>query len=199
MQKNSNRRAIISAAIATCMATLAGSAKAVEPVDPSGTWLTEDGRARVRVERCGTKLEQICGYIVWMKDAADAKGQPYRDKYNPDPAKRSRAILGHQFIMGLVPRAVGRFDGEIYNAEDGRSYQVSLRREAPDRLTVKGCMLSLFCATQTWMLTNDVLPGQLVGMTGDPDGPRAEQEWAQVTQVKRTTTSRPVKCPPRSC
>lgn len=54
--------------------------------DPLGTWLTEDGRARVRVERCGAMADRVCGYIVWMKETADAKGQPFRDRLNPDPA-----------------------------------------------------------------------------------------------------------------
>jgi hypothetical protein len=128
-----------------------------------------------------------------LKNPANSKGEPYADHYNPDPAKRARPLLGHQLIMGLVPRAVGHFDGAIYNAENGRSYQISLSREAPNRLKIKGCMLALLCATETWTLTTDVLPGQLVGMTGDPNGPRADKEWAQVSQVKPTTTPKSTK------
>ncbi|UTD26559.1 DUF2147 domain-containing protein [Bradyrhizobium sp. WD16] len=187
------RRLTLRVAVAASLAGFAPLAGAVEPADPSGTWLTEDGRARIRVERCGANLDQACGYIVWMKNPVDARGEPYKDHYNPDPAKRLRPILGHQLIMGLMPRAVGRFDGEIYNAENGKSYQISLWREAPDRLKIKGCMLSLLCATETWNRTADVLPGQLVGMTGDPNGPRADKEWAQVSQVKPSTPSKAAK------
>jgi len=32
----------------------------------------------------------------------------------------------------------GRFGGEIYNAEDGRTYGVTIWRETLDRLKVKG-------------------------------------------------------------
>ncbi len=74
-------RMIVYAALA-CLMALAGPVNAAGPADPSGTWLTEDGRARIRLERCGPKQEQICGYIVWMKDPADAKGQPLRDQSN---------------------------------------------------------------------------------------------------------------------
>ena len=104
--------------------------------DPSGTWVTEDGRARVRLEGCGATQERICGYIVWTKDQTDPKGQPYRDSNSPDQEKRSRLLLGHQLIMGAKPTSEGRFEGEIYNAEDGKSYSVSFWRESADRLKV---------------------------------------------------------------
>lgn len=185
-------RMIVRVALAASQMAVGGPSSAASPADPSGTWLTEDGRARVRIERCGPKLEQICGYIVWMKDAMDANGQPARDQNNPDLAKRSRPVLGHQLILGLKRSWSGRFDGEIYNAENGKSYEISLWREATD-LKVKGCMLSVFCATQTWTQTMDALPGQLVGMTGDPNGPKAEKEWAQATQAKPPTTARAAK------
>jgi uncharacterized protein (DUF2147 family) len=181
--------------IAACQVALAGPGAAATPTDPSGTWLTEDGRARVRIERCGAKLEQICGYVVWMKEPADANGQPLRDQNNPDLAKRSRPLLGHQLILGLRPSPEGHFDGQIYNAENGKSYEISVSRGATD-LKVKGCMLSVFCASQTWTQTMNALPGQLVGMTGDPTGPRADKEWAppiQVTQAKPPTVAKAAK------
>lgn len=177
----------------------AGLTAAVEPgiaastTDPRGTWLTEDGRARIRIERCGTTLEQVCGYIVWMKEPADARGQPVVDRQNPDLAKRSRPVLGHQLLMGLAPISGGRFAGQIYNAENGKSYAISLWRETPDMLKVKGCMLSVFCATQSWTQTVNVLPGQLVGMTGDPTGPRPDKEWAQETRAKPAAAAKIAK------
>jgi uncharacterized protein (DUF2147 family) len=172
--------------------TIVGIGNAASLADPSGTWLTEDGRARVRIERCPAKLEQICGYVVWMKEPIDANGQPLKDQNNPDAAKRSRPLLGHQLMMGLKPGADGRFDGPIYNAENGKSYQVSLRREATD-LKVKGCMLSILCASQTWTQTMNALPGQLVGMTGDPTGPKADKEWALAAQPKPATILKAAK------
>ena len=175
-------RIVTRSAIALCQVVLAGPGAAATPIDPSGTWLTEDGRARVRIERCGAKAEQVCGYVVWMKETADASGQPLRDQNNPDVAKRSRPLLGHQLIMGLKPSPEGYFNGQIYNAENGKSYEISLSRGGTD-LKVKGCMLSVFCASQTWTQTTNALPGQLVGMTGDPTGPKADKEWAQATQM----------------
>jgi uncharacterized protein (DUF2147 family) len=160
----------------------AGHAAAGTP-DPTGTWLTEDGRARIRIEYCGPSLQQVCGYVVWMKTATDAQGQPARDASNPDPAKRVRLLLGHQLILGLKPAPDGRFAGQIYDAESGKLHAISLWRATPDRLSIRGCMLGLLCAMQTWKQTTDVMPGQLVGMTGDPNGPRADREWAHVSEI----------------
>jgi uncharacterized protein (DUF2147 family) len=182
-------RMVVRVAVAVCHMAVVGPGNAASPADPSGTWRTEDGRARVRIERCGAKLEQVCGYIVWMNEPADAKGQPVRDRNNPDIAKRDRPVLGHQLIMGLKPASPGRFDGQIYNAENGKSYDISLWRETRD-LKVRVCMLSVLCSTQTWTQTMDALPGQLVGMTGDLNGPKPDKEWAQAPQSKPPTVAR---------
>ncbi|WP_347339826.1 DUF2147 domain-containing protein [Bradyrhizobium aeschynomenes] len=123
----------------------------------------EDGRARIRIERCGATPDRICGYIVWMKETADAKGQPFRDRLNPDASKRGRLLLGHQMLLGLKLNTDGRHAGEVYNAEDGKTYRVSIWREGPGMLAVKGCLMGLFCATQGWVQVTDLLPGQLVG------------------------------------
>jgi uncharacterized protein (DUF2147 family) len=166
------------------MSSAGGHAEVAAPADPVGTWLVEDGRARIRLERCGSARDRICGYIVWMKDAVDARGQPYRDSQNPDPDKRARALLGHQLLMGLQATPDGQFAGDIYNAENGKFYSVSLWRESSERLKLKGCLIKLLCLTQTWQRTFDVQPGQLVGLTGDLNGPRADQEWAAVPGPK---------------
>ncbi|MBR1205902.1 MULTISPECIES: DUF2147 domain-containing protein [unclassified Bradyrhizobium] len=173
-------RLFLRSLVAAILMSSTGHAEVIASSDPSGTWLTEDGRARIRLERCGTARDRICGFIVWMKDPLDPRGQPFRDSFNPDPDKRTRALLGHQLILGLKLSPEGRFDGDIYNAEDGKSYSVSLWRDASDRLKLRGCLLKLLCQTQTWTQTFDAQPGQLVGLTGDAGGPRADREWASL-------------------
>ncbi|WP_316195964.1 MULTISPECIES: DUF2147 domain-containing protein [unclassified Bradyrhizobium] len=171
-------RVVLRLALSMLLSVAEGRGQAATVSDPGGTWLTEDGRARVRLERCGAAPERICGYVVWMKELVDSRGQPFRDRLNPDPAKRPRALLGHQILLGLKPTADGRYAGEVYNAEDGKTYGVSVWRDSPGRLAVKGCLLGLFCATQSWTQTRDAAPGQLLGPTGDPTGPVADPEWA---------------------
>ncbi len=72
------------------LAALAGPARAATPVDPSGTYLTEDGRARVRLEKCGAANDRLCGYVVWLKVPLTDKGEPRVDFKNPDPKKQAR-------------------------------------------------------------------------------------------------------------
>ncbi|ACK52321.1 conserved hypothetical protein [Methylocella silvestris BL2] len=176
-QKSLVRRAPVCVILAG-IAFGVGSGNAASPADPSGAWLTEDGRARIRIEPCGAKQGEICGYVVWMKISLDAKGRPLQDEKNPDPAKRYRPVLGRQLIAGRKTSSEGHFEGQIYNADDGKTYEISLWREA-DILKVRGCLLSVLCATQSWTETRDVLPGQLAGATGDPTGPRPNTEPAR--------------------
>jgi uncharacterized protein (DUF2147 family) len=178
MQRSKFSPRLIQCAVLAAMPFFAGGSSAASTVDPSGTWLTEDGRARVRVEYCGPQQEQVCGYLVWAKQPSDTSGRPFIDAENPDREKRSRPTLGHQMILGLKPNANARFEGPLYNADNGKSYDISIWRAGPSELRVKGCMLAILCGSQTWTLVTDVAPGQLSGPTGSPNGPRPDKEWA---------------------
>jgi uncharacterized protein (DUF2147 family) len=148
------------------------------PKDPSGVWLTEDGRARIRIEKCLTRSDRVCGYVVWLKTPLDDKGQPRVDFKNTDAKKRSRPSLGHQLIMGLKPNADDHYEGQIYNSEDGKLYDVSIWTDEPNELSVRGCLLGFLCGSQTWSRKTDVLPGQMTAATNAPGGPRPDAEWA---------------------
>lgn len=158
----------------------AGTALAA-PADPSGTWLTEDGRARIRIEKCGATQENLCGYVVWLKVPLNDEGKPRIDFKNPDAKKRERPSLGHQLIMGLKPNADDRYEGQIYNSEDGKKYDVTIWLEDQASLSVKGCLIAFLCKTQTWNRKTDVASGQLPGPTGGPNGPTPDPEWASRT------------------
>jgi uncharacterized protein (DUF2147 family) len=156
----------------------AGPSSAAPARDPSGTWVTEDGRARIRVEKCGPSMGNLCGYVVWMKVAEGDDPAAKRDVKNPDPRKRGRSVLGHQLIMGLNPNEEGRYVGKIYNNEDGKSYDVTVWSEQPGTLSVKGCLVAFLCSTQTWTRATTPAPGQLAAATGAPGGPQPDPEWA---------------------
>lgn len=144
--------------------------------DPTGTWLTEDGRARVRTEPCGLDPARLCGYVVW-RNPKDDKAQGSLDKANPDPRRQARPLLGHQMILGLKPED-GRYAGTIYNGDNGKSYAVSIWSETPGELSVRGCLLAVLCGTQTWTRVIGAEPGQLQAATDAPGGPRSDPEWA---------------------
>lgn len=145
--------------------------------DPTGTWQTEDGRARVRTERCGADPSRLCGYIVWGSKPLDEDGKPKIDKHNPDPTRKARPQLGHQMLLGLTRNGDGRHEGKIYDGDSGKSYDVEVWSDQSSALSVKGCML-VFCSSQSWKRVTDVVPGQLQGATDTPGGPRSDPEWA---------------------
>ena len=130
-------------------------AAAEAPKDPSGTWLTGDGRAKIRVDRCGPGQSLVCGKVVWLKVPNTDAGAPRTDSKNPDPKKRARPVIGLQLIDGLKPDEE-KYSGELYNIEEGKVYQVSMERESASELTISGCMLKVLCGSQTWTRVPDV-------------------------------------------
>ncbi|MCJ2077510.1 DUF2147 domain-containing protein [Methylobacterium sp. E-016] len=174
---------------AMVLAMLSGIAHAATPADPSGTWLTEDGRARIRVEKCGPSNKSLCGYVVWLKVPLNDKGQPRVDFKNPDASKQTRASLGHQLIMGLKPNADAHYEGKIYNSEDGKSYDVTIWSDTPEELTVRGCLIAFLCKSQTWNRVTDVVAGQMTGPTNGPGGPRTDPEYMAAKPASTGSTA----------
>jgi uncharacterized protein (DUF2147 family) len=121
--------------------------------DPSGTWLTEGGKSQIRLAHCG---EALCGRIQWLKEPSDPTGKPKRDIRNPDPGKRDRPIIGADILMGMKPgETADQWAGDIYNPEDGKTYQARLTLQDARTLQVKGCVLGgLICKSQAWSRVN---------------------------------------------
>jgi uncharacterized protein (DUF2147 family) len=117
-----------------------------------GVWLSEDGGTKVHLANCGGKL---CGTVVWLKEPNDEKtGKPKTDKLNPDPSKRARPMLGLRVVNGLAPNGPDNWSGSIYNADDGNTYQASMKVHGPRTARVQGCVLGILCKNQIWTRTN---------------------------------------------
>ncbi len=131
---------------------LAGSEDALA-ADPMGMWLTQTGTSRIRVADCGGAL---CGTIVWLKEPNDPDtGKPKTDKNNSDAAKRSRPLIGTQIVLGMKPASAGKWTGQVYNAEDGKTYSGNLTYAGGNSLQLQGCALGgLVCKSQTWTKAN---------------------------------------------
>lgn len=130
--------------------------------DPTGMWLTEAGKSHVRLAKCG---ERLCATIVWLRDPIDPHtGKPFNDILNADPSKRSRPIIGLQIIgsmRGGVAEA-DQWEGELYNPEDGKTYNGSLKLVDARTITLTGCSYRIFCKSQTWSRISDtVVPGTM--------------------------------------
>ena len=130
-------------------ALLGASPLPASAADPTGTWLTEDGKATVRVADCGGAL---CGTIVALKEPNDPQtGGPKVDKHNADAGKRGRPIVGVQIVTGLKPDGTNKWSGHIYNPEDGKTYAASVTLQNANTIKVRGCILGgIICKTNTW-------------------------------------------------
>jgi uncharacterized protein (DUF2147 family) len=116
-----------------------------------GTWLSSDGGTKVRLSDCGGKL---CGTVVWLHEPADpSTGKPKTDKLNPDPAKRARLMVGLR-VASLAPSGQNTWSGNIYNADDGKTYQASFQVQSQRTAKVQGCVLSVLCKSHIWTRVN---------------------------------------------
>ena len=98
-------RALNTTAIAFCFLTSAALA-----ANPEGNWLSEDGGTKVRISTCGGN--KLCATLVWLDHPIDpATGRPKTDRLNPDPAKRSRPLIGLQVVNALAPSGPNTWSG----------------------------------------------------------------------------------------
>jgi uncharacterized protein (DUF2147 family) len=115
-------------------------------VDATGTWRTEDD-ATVRVTNCGGGL---CATVASLKEPTDPQtGKPKTDINNVDASKRNRPIVGLQIFTALRPDGANKWTGQIYNPEDGKTYDANVALENANTLKVQGCVLFI-CKTKTW-------------------------------------------------
>jgi uncharacterized protein (DUF2147 family) len=115
--------------------------------EPSGIWLTQAGDAKVKVSRCGGGL---CGVVVWLKEPIDpATGKPAINDKNPNPALAKRPMIGLPLFSGTRASGSNKWSGQIYNADDGKSYASNIAVAGPDSLRVEGCVGAL-CGGETW-------------------------------------------------
>lgn len=121
--------------------------------DPKGTWVTENGRSHVKIADCGGAL---CGTIVWLKEPNDPEtGKPKTDKNNVDAGQRNRPLIGVSVFSGMKPNGGSKWSGQVYNAEDGKTYSGNLMEQGPNAVRLEGCAMGgLICKGQNWTRTN---------------------------------------------
>jgi uncharacterized protein (DUF2147 family) len=139
-------------AVALCVSAAAlmtiSSSKMAAAAEALGTWYTGDKESQVRIVNCGGAL---CGTLVWLKEPNDpATGRPKTDKHNADASKQNRPLLGAPIVLAMKPNGPGQWNGEVYNAEDGKTYSGSFTLTGPDTADLKGCVLTVLCKSQTW-------------------------------------------------
>lgn len=147
---------------AVVLALVAGPAFASDAGDAIvGSWLTEpdeeDGRARVEIVRAGDRYE---GTIVWLEkpvyppdDDGGMAGRAKVDRENPDPALRSRPVVGLEILSDLTwdPDRREWRKGSIYAPDDGKTYRCFIRMSEDGSLRIRGYVgFALLGRTTEW-------------------------------------------------
>jgi len=143
------RHQIAAIAMLAMLSVTSGAAAA----EPAGNWLTQGGNSRIRIADCGGAL---CGTIVWLKEPNDPETKkPKTDKNNADAGKRSRPLMGVQIVLSMKPNGANKWSGQVYNAEDGKTYSGNITMTGANELQLQGCALGgLVCKSQTWTRAN---------------------------------------------
>lgn len=103
-----------------------------------GKWQSAEKNLIVQVYKVDDEFK---ARIVWFNDDDDSKPLDYwTDKKNPDPALRSRKILGLNVLEKLVYDADSNSweEGVIYDAKNGRHWNSSAYIDKEGHLRVKG-------------------------------------------------------------
>jgi uncharacterized protein (DUF2147 family) len=139
-------------ASAAILGLTAGAALAAE-ASVVGDWLVKDGYANIRIDNCNGKM---WGIVVWEKVPGG-----YDDE-NPDPVKKKRLTLGMPVLMGLLPKESGKWQGEIYNSQNGKMYSASISLADENTMDLEGCLFPNFmCLTQKWTRVTTPPPNAL--------------------------------------
>src|SRR5580658_10802578 len=109
--------------------------------DPTGDWRVADGVAHIRVAECNGSM---WGAVIWEKE-------PGIDENNPDVSKRSRFTLGIPILINMKKKpGSDQWEGEVYNANDGKTYSSTIKPVGSDKLEIQGCVLGFLCGGETW-------------------------------------------------
>ena len=118
--------------------------------DPTGDWRVAEGVANVRVAECNGSM---WGVIAWEQEPGG------HDKNNPDVSKKTRPTLGMPILIDMKKKpAVDQWEGEVYNAKDGKTYSSTIKPIGSDRLEIQGCVLGFLCGGETWTRVAGPIP-----------------------------------------
>lgn len=115
-----------------------------------GVWETGGGLSHVEIFSCG---EELCGRIVWLLEPNEEDGTPKLDNNNEIEDLQKRPLMGLELISGFIADdKPGRWvNGTIYNPEDGKTYQCTMKLKDDNTLQVRGyVLLPILGKTQTW-------------------------------------------------
>jgi uncharacterized protein (DUF2147 family) len=138
-------RTLTAAAGLLALVLASGTAAAQTAEEAFGVWLNPENQSNIEFYKCG---DGLCAKITKVSD-----GQTTDDK-NPDPAKRSRPIVGLVIMEGAKKSGANKWQGTLYNRADGKSYAGTITVKDKNAVDLSGCVAVIVCRTTTWTRVN---------------------------------------------
>jgi uncharacterized protein (DUF2147 family) len=150
-QKNSKALLALVLGCTVAVSAFAGSSamNSTAHSDAQGHWITESGNLEVDIEPCGAAL---CGTVVKVLGNR-SMSHPGETLHAVD----TRPALGMKILTDFTAAGNGEWKGQIYNRENGKTYDCMLSLDSADHLKVHAYkFITLFGKTQIW--TRAVMP-----------------------------------------
>ena len=115
-----------------------------------GIWEPSNGKARVKIEKIGTRYY---GKIVWLKEPNDPEtGKPKVDKNNSDANLQTVPLKGYRLLKDFNFKSGNEWDGgTIYDPENGSTYDCVITMKDNNTLDIGGFIgISAFGRTDVW-------------------------------------------------
>lgn len=146
-----NMKKLVSVVMLLLAITVSGSLNAQEDGDRLvGVWEPSHGKAKVKIEKIGTKYY---GKIVWLKEPIDAEtNKPKVDKNNPDEKMRSTPLRGYRILKDFQYTDKNEWtEGTIYDPENGNTYSCIIKMTDENTLDIRGFIgVSVLGRTDVW-------------------------------------------------
>jgi uncharacterized protein (DUF2147 family) len=143
-------RTVITCSAALFAVGISSAVSTASAADPTGDWRVADGVANIRVAQCNGSM---WGAVAWEKTPGG------RDSNNPDVAKQSRPTLGMPILINMKKKAgADSWEGQVYNAKDGKTYDSTITATDANHLEIRGCVLGFLCGGETWTRVGPPIP-----------------------------------------
>ena len=110
-----------------------GAGTGADAASLDGSWARSDGKARVRIARCGA---DICATNIWIKPGT--------------PSEKAGDVL----VMTIKADAHGNYSGSAFDPQRNMRYKITLDVGAR-KMTSRGCVLGgLLCKGVGWTRIN---------------------------------------------
>jgi uncharacterized protein (DUF2147 family) len=106
-----------------------GAGAIAQAADINGSWARSDGRAKVKISKCGA---DICATNTWIKPGT--------------PSEKAGDVL----VMKIEKVSDNQYSGSAFDPQRDMRYKITLDVGA-DKMTSKGCVLGgLLCKGVGW-------------------------------------------------